>query len=227
MADLMIKNWTKFQHYRDRNPPWIKLHYEILNSRDWICLDDDSKLLAIVCMLIGSRNDGKIPVDPAYIQEVGRLKKKTKLQPLVDAGFLIDDSNVLASASVVLAKKPVTAPKIDRFEYFWKEYPKKVGKGDAIKAWKRIGADDDLARKMLREIKRQSASEDWQKDGGKFIPHPATWLRAERWSDEPTAVPHIKPYDKRPEVLDMPDMTEEQRLANLKRVKELLNGGNL
>ena len=36
MKNLTIKNWHKFQHYKDRNPPWIKLHYEILTRPDWV-----------------------------------------------------------------------------------------------------------------------------------------------------------------------------------------------
>ena len=27
-----VKNWSKFQHYKNRNPPWIRLHVEILDD---------------------------------------------------------------------------------------------------------------------------------------------------------------------------------------------------
>jgi len=55
MADVKcfrVRNWEQFQHYKDRNPPWIKLHFALLASEDWVTLDDASKLLAVVCMLI-------------------------------------------------------------------------------------------------------------------------------------------------------------------------------
>jgi hypothetical protein len=35
-------------------------------------------------------------------------------------------------------------------------------------------------------LEAQKKQEDWRKDGGKFIPYPATYLRQERWDDELT-----------------------------------------
>ena len=44
---------------------------------------------------------------------------------------------------------------------------------------------EELAFEIIESVKHQALSlEDWQKDNGKFIPYPATWLRAERWNDE-------------------------------------------
>src|SRR5260221_5951051 len=91
-----IKNWKKFQHYKHRNPPWIKLHQEIFTSTDWVMLADASKLLAVVCMVIASRLDGFVPNDPAYIKRVAYLNGDVDLAPLISCGFLIE---VLAPAS--------------------------------------------------------------------------------------------------------------------------------
>jgi hypothetical protein len=85
---LKVKNWEQFQHYRDRNPPWIKLHFALLASEDWVTLDDASKLLAVVCMLIASRNNGMVPNNPAYLKRVAYLDRVPKLKPLIDCGFL-------------------------------------------------------------------------------------------------------------------------------------------
>ena len=90
MKYYAIKNWRHFQHYKHRNPPWVKLHQEILTSADWVMLADASKLLAVVCMLVASRNDGKVPNDPAYIKRVAYLNGKVDLQPLIQCGFLIN-----------------------------------------------------------------------------------------------------------------------------------------
>jgi len=43
---LKIRNWEKYQHYKNRNPPWIKLHFEMLSSKDWVLVDDASRVLA-------------------------------------------------------------------------------------------------------------------------------------------------------------------------------------
>lgn len=96
---LVVRNWTKFQHYRDRTPPWIKLHYELLTSPDWVMIDDASKLLAVVCMLVASRNEGRVPNNPAYLQKVGQLSQTPSFKALIDCGFLED----VADASTPLA----------------------------------------------------------------------------------------------------------------------------
>lgn len=70
------------------------------------------------------------------------------------------------------------------FETFWSAYPKKKAKGDAQKAWAKIKANVELLSSILTALNVQALSEDWQKDGGKFIPYPATWLNGRRWEDE-------------------------------------------
>ena len=69
------------------------------------------------------------------------------------------------------------------FAEFWEAYPKKMAKGDAIKAWGQMEAGQHL-EKILETVKASAKLEAWTKDGGRFIPHPATWLRAQRWEDD-------------------------------------------
>lgn len=73
-----------------------------------------------------------------------------------------------------------------RFNDFWAAYPKKVAKGAAYKAWKRLKPSQELTNKIISAIEEQKRSEQWTKEGGRFIPNPATWLNAERWEDEIT-----------------------------------------
>jgi len=68
-----------------------------------------------------------------------------------------------------------------RFLEFWHEYPRKVGKGAAEKAWDHIHPDVVLADRILAAV----ASAQWSNET-KFIPHPATWLNEKRWEDEPS-----------------------------------------
>lgn len=74
----------------------------------------------------------------------------------------------------------------DRFGLFWQAYPKKVGKDAARKAFEKRAVGDDLLARMLAAIALQKTSRDWVKDDGQYIPHPASWLNAARWEDEPT-----------------------------------------
>lgn len=71
-----------------------------------------------------------------------------------------------------------------KFDTFWKAYPKRKSKGQAEKAFVKINPDEQLLAIMLATIERGIKSTDWQKDGGKFIPYPATWLNAKGWEDE-------------------------------------------
>lgn len=103
MKYLEIRNWREFQHYKDRNPPWIKLHYSLITSHDWVMMDDESKLLAIVCMMLASRNKGMVPIDPAYIKKVAHLSKLPNFKPLIECGFFGDASVLQADASILQA----------------------------------------------------------------------------------------------------------------------------
>lgn len=72
------------------------------------------------------------------------------------------------------------------FETFWKAYPKKQGKQNAVKAFGKLKADSQLFDKIMSGLNAQVVSEQWQKDNGQFIPLPASWLRGRRWEDELT-----------------------------------------
>ena len=69
---------------------------------------------------------------------------------------------------------------IDRFDDFWKHYPRKVAKPNALKAWLKLKPDDDLTKKIISAISNQNLASREQQ----FIPHPASWLNAQRWEDE-------------------------------------------
>ncbi|QAT48563.1 hypothetical protein EQM14_01520 [Caproiciproducens sp. NJN-50] len=72
----------------------------------------------------------------------------------------------------------------DRFNRFWKAYPKKVGKGAAERSFKKYKPNEVLLVAMLEALKLQRRSDQWQRDGGQYIPNPATWLNQKRWEDE-------------------------------------------
>lgn len=69
------------------------------------------------------------------------------------------------------------------FEKFWQAYPRKRSKGDARKAWIQTAKRRPPIMDMLKAVAVLCASDDWQKDGGQFIPYPAGFLRRECWED--------------------------------------------
>lgn len=71
---------------------------------------------------------------------------------------------------------------VDQFEDFWKAYPRKTGKAQAVKAWSKLRPGDQAqAISILPEHVAY-----WHRAGTatQFIPHPATWLNGRRWEDE-------------------------------------------
>lgn len=67
---------------------------------------------------------------------------------------------------------------------FWDDYPRKVNKAQAIKAWEKLRPDPELAAKIKTALNHAKQSRDWTKDDGAFIPHASTWLNQRRWEDE-------------------------------------------
>ena len=74
------------------------------------------------------------------------------------------------------------------FEAFWQAYPRKIGKDAAIRAFAKRRFTEEQRRHVLAAVAVQRGWEQWTRDGGQFIPHPATWLNEGRWQDEAPAV---------------------------------------
>ena len=97
---LKPKNWEKFQHYKQRCPPWIKVYRTLLDDRDFMCLPVASKALAMMLWLLASEHsDGIIegvPADWAFRLRMTDNELLAALKPLIDNGMFADASNVLA-----------------------------------------------------------------------------------------------------------------------------------
>lgn len=69
------------------------------------------------------------------------------------------------------------------FSKFWEFYPKKKSKGDAYKAWLQTAAIRPPLASILKAVVVLKNSPDWQREGGQYVPYPASWLRAWGWAD--------------------------------------------
>lgn len=99
------------------------------------------------------------------------------------------------------------------FISFWDAYPRRVAKQEALLAWEQIRPTAELVAKMLTALDWQKVSPEWTRDGGQWIPHPASWLRAGRWEDEP-----FHPVQPRRPILDR----RTQQLIDSSPQKEFL-----
>lgn len=78
-------------------------------------------------------------------------------------------------------------PKGEGFEDFWNAYPRKVGKQAALKTWSKLRPSAELTKAIIAAVEYQRTCPQWQKDGGQYIPNPATWLNQGRWEDDLSA----------------------------------------
>lgn len=89
-----------------------------------------------------------------------------------------DTDKTASSSSSILSKVQKS-----RFDAFWRVYPKKVGKQDAQKAWKKIAPDEELTDTIIRAVETAKQKDSRFREE-RFIPHPATWLNAGSWENE-------------------------------------------
>lgn len=102
--NIVPKNWRDFQHYKDRNPPWIRLHKSLLDNYDFQCLPVASRALAPMLWLLASDSlDGKIDATPKRLAFRLRMTEREvidALKPLIDNVFFMPEQN----ASELLAE---------------------------------------------------------------------------------------------------------------------------
>ncbi len=206
MAFYRIVKWETYQHYKDRSPPWIKLHRDILASRTWVGASNETRVLAIASMVLAAATNNRIPADPDYIRRVAYLDTIPDFAPLVKLGFLeiIEENGAaLADASTMLAdarpekrreeteerrgehtraKKRVVGGYSDDFQVFWKAYPPLTGnpKAPAWAEWQRAVIDVD-PQTIIAAAKRYAEASS--KPDAPKVAHARTWLHQKRWND--------------------------------------------
>jgi hypothetical protein len=115
---------------------------------------------------------------------------------------------------------PPVAPRGGLFPIFWAAYPRKEGKAPAEKAFDKVKPSTTLLETMLQAIKAQAQSERWRKDGGQYIPMPATWLNQRRWEDQAQVeIPAGKPAS-----VDANGETPEQKAERREAARRLIFG---
>lgn len=115
MRFCRVRNWDKFQHYKDRNPPWVKLYTSWADDYEWAQWDDASKLLAVCAVMLAGKTGNRIPLDPKWIQQRCSLTKVPDLSALIAVGFLeeiqaLRDTEQIASSVLADCKQDASDP---------------------------------------------------------------------------------------------------------------------
>lgn len=183
---LTPKNWSSFQHYKHRSPPWIKLHKNLLDDMQYQRLPVASKAIAPMLWLLASEsNDGVINKSPEEIAFRLRMTEKeviSAIKPLIDNGFFIDESNMLAEclqgATTEKSREEKSNPK--GFDLFWDAYNYKTGKPNAIKEWDKLKIKQEDIPLIVEKAKKDKLS----KPDNKYRKHPERWIKGQHWLDE-------------------------------------------
>ncbi len=154
---LHISNWEKYQNIDGMERIRDQTRKRVAKHREKKQLTNNSECNVTVTLRNATEEDKEIDID--------------NIPPISPKG-----------------EKPAIKPKTDSFsesfQDFWKAYPKKVSKANALKAWNKLKPNDITVREILSALEQQKQSAQWQKDNGRFIPYPAKWLNEKRWEDE-------------------------------------------
>jgi hypothetical protein len=103
---LRICNWERFQHYRDRNPPWIKNYTELLSDEAYLGLSGHRRSILHGLWLEYARSNCRLSLDTRMLTRRLNLKVTTSdLLSLNDAGFVA----IPASTMQAWRPKPASA----------------------------------------------------------------------------------------------------------------------
>ncbi len=123
MKYLVVPKIEQWQHYRDRCPPWIKLHQQVLSDYEFSMLNDSAKFHLIAIWLLASRTGNRIPNDPSWVQTQIQSSEKVDLKLFLRLGFLEHEgsgeinSKIIMDASNILAdRKQVATSSVERGE---------------------------------------------------------------------------------------------------------------
>ena len=132
------------------------------------------------------QNDRYMPTQ--WVKEMSQLKvdPETQKYQLKQGEIDIVLNNVSMMDTQVRLGKDRKEEYLSYFDKFWEKYPRKVGRKNAEKEWKRITPSEVLSLEICAAVENYKETDQWKKDNGQFIPYPATWLHQERWKDEIT-----------------------------------------
>jgi hypothetical protein len=249
---IRVVNWHQYQHYKDRNPPWIKLYTRLIDgdSREFLKLKDEIKWQFCAILMLASRQQNAIVLDEDWISTRLRLNKPLNLKALEATGMI----EVVEIASASLAdREQIAIPETeteteteerqspggdpavqDGFQSWYRQYPRRVGKIKAAAAWGKLTTADREA--ALAAVATFSASWAVRPESDfQFCPHPTTWLNGRRWEDEGAVRPPPAPPTPEEEAAEKERLywvekkrvaDEEQKRANADFLRRLKEGGD-
>jgi hypothetical protein len=88
MQYFKVRNWDKFQHYKDRNPPWIKLHNSLLDDPDFDELKDSERYHLLAIWMLASRTNNRMKLDEKWVANKISATSKVYFENLLKYRFI-------------------------------------------------------------------------------------------------------------------------------------------
>ncbi len=145
---------------------WGKYQSEYLRQKSY--RQKNKKVTPEVTAKVTSGHTKRLPVE-------GEVEGEGEVDKTLCPNSSSSDGQVSKSTS---PKNPTP----EGFDGFWSLYPRKEAKQAALKAWRKVRADE--LPSILAGLRVAVQTEQWQKDGGQFVPLAASWLNGRRWEDE-------------------------------------------
>ena len=197
-----IKNWQKFQHFKDRRPPWIKLYRDLLEDPEYFALNGESAKYLILLWLLASEDKEK----QGYLPDIKTISFRLhmnvmRVEELMESlsHYILKHDDIKAISQRYQDDTPETETegetekrKIVHFDSFWDAYGYKKQKQAAVKAWKKMTEQEQLEALKSAPLHKSGY------DTNTYRPLPATWLNGKRWEDEELPKNEMDRYEPDP-----------------------------
>jgi hypothetical protein len=162
MNDMRNKNWSKFQHFKDRRPPWVKLYRDILDDMDWHQLDPLASKVLVTLWLLASEDEnqeGTLP-DIKTIAWRLRLTEKQVLDCVSKLSHWLEQDDINAISSGYHSDRPETETETKR------ETKTEPPEGVSIEVWtsfvkQRKAKKAQITDNVMAAIQKEANKAGW------------------------------------------------------------------
>jgi hypothetical protein len=164
---MRIKNWTKFQHFKDRRPPWVKLYRDILDDLEWHELDPLAAKVLVMLWLIASEDDGRIPDTKTLAFRLRLTEVKTKeIVSKLSHWLEQDDINVISSGYQLDSTETETETERETEVEKEKETKAKAPEGVSLEVWdsfvkQRKASRAVITTTVIKSIQKEADKAGW------------------------------------------------------------------
>ena len=104
---IEVRNFAKFQHYKKRNPPWIKLYGDLLGDPAFFMLNETARFHLIGLFILASKHENRIPFINEWITAELRTSAPIDFDALIASGFIAECAQSASKPRAKRKQKPI------------------------------------------------------------------------------------------------------------------------